>query len=91
MTWNTMLTWARVSVLGCSVLLLSITTPLSAQTTIPAPDTPRVETQADRDYTGLWGLLGLLGLAGLARRQRTGQERVSADREPLHTETRPRR
>ena len=68
------LTCARASVLALSLLVLPITTPLSAQTTTPTPTTPRVETrvetQVERDYTGLWGLLGLLGLAGLMRSRR---------------------
>lgn len=92
MKWDKVLTWTRASVLACSLLLLPIATPPFAQTTTPAPDPPRVEqveTQADRDYTGLWGLLGLLGLAGLARRRRTVG--VYTDREPLHTETHTRR
>ena len=59
-------TWARASVLALSLMVLLITTPLSAQTTTPVPPTPRVETRVERDSTGLWGLLGLLGLAGLA-------------------------
>ena len=65
---------ARASVLALSLLVLPITTPLSAQTTTPAPTTPReetrVETREERDSTGLWGLLGLLGLAGLIRSRR---------------------
>ena len=59
-------TCARTSVFALSLLVLPITTPLSAQPTTPGPTTPRVETRVERDYTGLWGLLGLLGLAGLA-------------------------
>ena len=63
-------TYARASILALSLLVLPITTPLSAQTPSPAPTTPRVETRVERDYTGLWGLLGLLGLAGLVPRRR---------------------
>jgi MYXO-CTERM domain-containing protein len=93
--WDKIMACMRASVLIGSLLLWPIAMPVSAQTTTPSPNTPRVErpidTQADRDYTGLWGLLGLLGLAGLAGRRRTAAEGVYANREPLHTETHTRR
>ena len=89
------LTYARASVLALSLLVLPITTPLSAQTPTPAPMTPRaeprVETRVERDYTGLWGLLGLLGLAGLARRRRPDVVQVANNpaQPPPRTQTRP--
>ena len=50
--WNKLMTYVQASVIVGSLLLWPIATPLSAQTTTPTPDTPRVETRADRDYTG---------------------------------------
>jgi MYXO-CTERM domain-containing protein len=95
MLGSKVLTCLRASVLAGSLLLWPIATPLSAQTTTPTPDTPRVETRADtpveRDYTGLWGLLGLLGLAGLAGRRRVVAEEVYTNREPLRPEMHTRR
>jgi len=86
---------ARASVLALSLLVLPITTPLSAQTTTPAPNTARMETRdetyRDRDYTGLWGLLGLLGLAGLAGRRRPDAVQMYDNRTPPQTETHARR
>ena len=88
-------TWARASILALSLVVLLITTPLSAQTTTPVPTTPRaetrVETRVERDYTGLWGLLGLLGLAGLAGRRRPEAVRVHATPTPPPTGTQARR
>ena len=88
-------TYARASVLALSLLVLPITTPLSAQTPTPAPMTPRaetrVETRVERDYTGLWGLLGLLGLAGLARRRRPDVVQVANNPTQPHTGTQARR
>ena len=60
-------TTVRAGVLALSLLLLPLTMPTFAQTTNPAPETQRMETQDDDgDNTGLWGLLGLAGLIGLA-------------------------
>ena len=88
-------TCARASVLALSLLVLPVTTPLSAQTPTPAPMTPRaetrVETRVERDYTGLWGLLGLLGLAGLARRRRPDVVQVANTPPQPHTGTQARR
>ena len=88
------LTCARASVLALSLLVLPLTTPLSAQTPTPAPMTPRadtrVETRVEPDYTGLWGLLGLLGLAGLARRRRPDVVVANNPTQPPpRTQTRP--
>jgi hypothetical protein len=59
-------TTVRAGVLALSLLLLPLTTPTSAQTTNPAPETQRMETpDEDGDNTSLWGLLGLAGLIGL--------------------------
>lgn len=89
------LTYARASVLALSLLVLPITTLLSAQTTTPAPTTPRVETRVEtrieRDYTGLWGLLGLLGLAGLAGRRRPDAVKVYDNPKQSPTGTQARR
>ncbi|MGE3539379.1 MAG: WGxxGxxG family protein [Candidatus Tectimicrobiota bacterium] len=66
----TLSTLAGKGVFALGVLLLPLSTPLSAQTTVPAPETRRIETVETRDHTGWWGLLGLLGLFGLMGRRR---------------------
>jgi MYXO-CTERM domain-containing protein len=77
----------RTGVVACSLLLLPLTLPTSAQVreTTPAPETRAVDTHDDSDNSGLWGLLGLVGLAGLAGRRR------HAEPARAYTDTRERR
>jgi MYXO-CTERM domain-containing protein len=80
-------TTVRTGVLACSLLLLPLTLPTSAQVreTTPAPETRGADVDDRGDNSGLWGLLGLAGLAGLMGRRR------HADSARAYTDARERR